>query len=80
MPPNDIDRLVAAAAQFLQRQHGEDAVLEARIGKRHAEIMGDQAAVEAFSAILNYLELHEKDKAGERHVAWKSTEDASSRD
>ncbi|WP_193227861.1 hypothetical protein [Aureimonas psammosilenae] len=49
-------RLTKAAADYMKQQFGEDAILEAKIGRRHAEVIGDRAAVEAFQAILDYLE------------------------
>ncbi|GGD93656.1 hypothetical protein GCM10011390_10500 [Aureimonas endophytica] len=77
MSSNDIARLTKAAAQYMQKQHGDDAILEARVGKRYAEVMGDQDAVEAFNAILDYLEAHPSgDEKGERDRPWKSMGDA----
>lgn len=51
------DELVRDAAKYLLQQHGNEAVSEALIGKRHAELIGDQSTVEAFELIIDYLKV-----------------------
>lgn len=47
---------VESAAEYMRAQHRDDAVMEAKVARRNAQIIGDQAAVEAFEAIVVYLE------------------------
>ncbi|WP_156386514.1 hypothetical protein [Aureimonas sp. Leaf454] len=55
MSDTEYDGAVRAAAKYLRKQHRGDAVLEAKVGRRHADLVGNKATVDAFDAMLAYL-------------------------